>query len=153
MEPSKAPCGTMSCTISVFGCLCQTKSMHRTVHLSRLVQARSVRRNRAYHASRDGVVRRMARDSCVIHSKLTSMHATKYDLISYWTNNKDNQTRLSARFEHASHHPGPALHPGSPSPKQPITPIVKSMYLEKPKHLLNGVNETELYNIQIYSCL
>jgi len=42
-----------------------------------LVQARSVRRNRASHVSRDGVVRRMAQDLCVIHSKLTFIHATK----------------------------------------------------------------------------
>ena len=101
--PSKVPSSTMSCTISVFGSLCRTKSMHRTVHLTPLVQAHSVPRNWASHASRDGVVRRMAQDPCVIHSKLTSMHATKQDVISYWTNNKDNQTRLSARFEHASH--------------------------------------------------
>ena len=76
------------------------------------MQARSVRRNRASHVSRDGVVRRMAQDLCVIHSKLTSMHATKQDVILYWTNNKDNQIRLSAWFEHASHHPRPALRPG-----------------------------------------
>ena len=59
------------------------------------------------------------------HTLKTPIHAcnqTRSHLIL--DNNQDNQTRLSARFEHASHHSIPALHPDSPSPKQPITPRV-----------------------------
>ena len=64
---------------------------------------------------------------CVTHSKLLSMYATKQDHISYWTNNKDNQTRLGAQFKHASHYPRPALRPDSLSPKQPIMPLITPM--------------------------
>jgi len=75
-------------------------------------------------AMQDDTMHPWYKGPCVIHSKLLSMNATKQDRVSYWTNNKDNQTRPGARFEHASHNPGLPLHPGSPSPKQPITLFV-----------------------------
>ena len=76
-------------------------------------------------AMQDDTMHPWYKGPCVIHSKLLSMNATKQDRVSYWTNNKDNQTRPGARFEHASHNPGLPLHSGSPSPKQPITPKVQ----------------------------
>ena len=75
-------------------------------------------------AMQDDTMHPWYKGPCVTHSKLLSMHATKQYHISYWTNNKDNQIRLGAQFEHASHNPGLPLCPSSPSPKQPITSIV-----------------------------
>ena len=64
---------------------------------------------------------------CMHGAQAHVSYTQNYDLcmqlnrISCWTNNKYNQTRLDAWFEHASHCPRLTLYLSSLPPKQPIT--------------------------------
>ena len=127
-EPSPRRLVVWPHSCGVFGCPPRTFRLYPFIHLPSSIPHDFVFSIFTSLSMQDGLIQAWRKDPCVIHSKLTSMHATKQDIISYWANNKDNQTRLSARFEHASHHSAPALHTSSPSPKQSITPRDKHRY-------------------------
>ena len=121
-RPSLHPLPTSPHSSIVFGSPPRTLCLLCFIPLASTIPYGSVFSISTSLAMQDDTMHPWYKGPCVIHSKLLSIHATKQDHISYWTNNKDNRTRLDARFEHASHNPESPLHPSSPSLKQPITP-------------------------------
>jgi len=96
LAPSGAPFGTKWCTVAMFGFPPRTFCLLRSIHLPPSIPQASVFSISLSLASRDGFIHAWCRGLCVRHSKLWCIRATKHDLVSYWTNNKDNQTQQSA---------------------------------------------------------
>ena len=108
--PTRPSLHGFSCFISFF-CRVWLPSLHALPALSRSSTLHHPARFHLFnfHFPHDvGCRDAWCRGPCV--PKLWCIHTTKKVIVSYWINNKDNQTRLVAWFEYASHHLGSTLH-------------------------------------------